>query len=684
MKKYDMNKIRNIALVGACGSGKTSLAEQMLFDAKAINRIGSVDNGNTVMDFNAEEIDKKMSLTLGVANFDWKGKRINVMDAPGLADFASDQIAASLAAETIVFVTSAAANYEATLEHALELFQDNKKAKAVLVNRMDNEGADFSKALQLIRENSNINPVPLQIPIGSEHKFQGVVDIIKNKAIIDGKEADIPADMADMVEESRMELMEAVAESDDALLEKYFEAGELTNEEIANGLTKAIIAGNFVPAFASSVSENKAVQEFMNAIVEYLPSPAEMNKIPAIINEEEKELICDPDGELLAYVFKSVSDPNVGDLSYVRVLSGSLKSGIDVYVPEKEGKDRIGSMYYIRGKNRTEADELKAGEIGGLVKIKTARGLCSLVKQNYNIKHVPVEMPKPVYWQSIKAANQSDEDKIGTALAKLLDEDPSIHADMNPETGQNVISGVGEQQINMLHKKLKSRFKIEANLDTPKVPYKETLKGKAEVSYRHKKQTGGKGQFAEVYFRCSPKERGEGFEFINSIVGGAIPSKFIPAIEKGLNEILQDGIISGNQIVDISVECYDGSFHDVDSSEMAFKIASWQALKKAFAEAGAILLEPIHKAKIIIPDEYMGDVMGDVSTRRGKILGMEQKGKKQILNAQMPLSELFGYYPALKSLTQGRGKFEQEFDHYEKVPNDIAEKVIAATKEDNE
>ncbi|MDN5354187.1 MAG: elongation factor [Candidatus Cloacimonadota bacterium] len=678
-----MNKIRNIALVGACGSGKTSLAEQMLFDAKAINRVGSVDSGNTVMDFNEEEIEKKMSLTLGVANFDWNNHSVNVMDAPGLADFASDQISASIAAETLIFVTSAASEYEATLEHSLELFQDKKQAKAVLVNRMDNEGADFNKALQLIRENSNINPVPLHIPIGSEHKFEGVVDVIKNKAYIDGKEAEIPENMASLVEESRLELMEAVAESDDALLEKYFEAGELTNEEISKGLTKAIIAGSFVPAFATSVSENIAIKEFMNAIVEYLPAPAQMNKIRAIVAGEEKEFICKEDGELLAFVFKSVSDPNVGDLSYVRVFSGSLKSGMDVFVPEKEGKDRIGSMYYIRGKNRIEADELKAGEIGGLVKMKTARSLCSLVKQNSNIKYVNVEMPKPVYWQSIKAANQSDEDKISTALAKLLDEDPSIHADMNPETGENVISGVGEQQINMLHKKLKSRFKIDANLDTPKVPYKETLKGKADVSYRHKKQTGGKGQFAEVYFRCAPKERGAGFEFINSIVGGAIPSKFIPAIEKGLNEILQQGIISGNPIVDISVECYDGSFHEVDSSEMAFKIASWQALKKAFAEAGAILLEPIHKAKIIIPDEYMGDVMGDVSTRRGKILGMEQKGKKQILNALMPLSELFKYYPALKSLTQGRGKFEQEFDHYEKVPDEIAEKVIAAANNDN-
>ncbi|MDY6915518.1 MAG: elongation factor G [Candidatus Cloacimonadota bacterium] len=683
MKNYDMEKIRNIALIGASGSGKTSLAEQMLFDAKAINRVGSVDKGNTVMDFNAEEIEKKMSLTLGVASFDWENCKVNVIDTPGLSDYAYDQIAASLAVETLVFVTSAAAGYEATLEHTLELFQDKKKAKAVLVNRMDNEGADFNKALQLIRENSNINPIALQIPIGSEHKFEGVVDIIKNKAIIDGKETEVPADMKDKVDETRLEIMEAVAESDDELLEKYFDAGELTNEEIIKGLTKAITAGNFVPAFACSVAENIAIKEFMNAVVEYLPSPAEVGKVPVMMGDEEKNMICSPDGELLGYVFKSVSDPNVGDLSYVRIFSGSLKSGMDVYVPEKNAKDRIGSMYYICGKNRTETNVLQAGEIGGLVKMKTARSLCSLVKQNSNLKHVEVEMPKPVYWQSIKAENQSDEDKIGTALAKLLDEDPSIHADMNPETGQNVISGVGEQQLTMLSKKLKSRYKIEAIFDIPKVPYKETLKGKADVSYRHKKQTGGKGQFAEVYFRCAPKGRGEGFEFINSIVGGAIPSKFIPAIEKGLNEILQEGIISGNPIVDISVECYDGSFHEVDSSEMAFKIASWQALKKAFAQAGGILLEPIHKAEIIIPDEYMGDVMGDVSTRRGKILGMEQKGKKQILNAQMPLAELFGYYPALKSLTQGRGKFEQEFSHYEKVPNEIAEKVIAASKKED-
>ena len=678
-----MKNIRNIALVGATGAGKTSIAEQMLFNAKVITRVGKIEDGNTVMDFNVEEIEKSMSMSLGVANLNWKKCKINILDTPGYADFAIEQIAASSVVENILFVTNATVGFEVSLEQSIELLENKSAAKGIIINRMDNEGADFGKVLELIRENTNINPVPILMPIGSEHRFEGVVDIVKGKAFIKGKESDIPAGIMDTYKEYKMALMEAVAESDDELLEKYFEAGELTDKELASGIKNAISKGVLIPAFACSATHNIAINELMDAIEEYLPSPAEKNQINIIEGEEAKTIEAKENGDLASYVFKSFSDPNVGDIVYVRVFSGSLTSGSEVYVPEKNSKDRIGSMYYLVGKNRTETNEIKAGDIGGLVKTKVSRCFNSITKIGSKIKIAKPELPTPVYWQSMKAVNQHDEDKIGSALSKLLEEDPTINLEMNVDTAQNVLAGIGEQQLGLIVKRLKSRYKIDAEINTPRVPYKETIQGNADVSYKHKKQSGGRGQFAEVYFRVKPKSRGEGFEFINSVVGGTIPSKFIPAIEKGLKEIIKKGIIAENPIVDISVDVYYGSYHDVDSSEMAFKIASWNALKKAFEAATPILLEPIHEVKIIIPDEYMGDVMGYITTRRGKILGMEQKGKKQILNVHMPLAELFGYFPALKSLTQGRGKFTQTFSYFEKVPNDIAKKIIAeANKKD--
>ncbi|MDA3813023.1 MAG: elongation factor G [Candidatus Cloacimonetes bacterium] len=678
-----METIRNIALVGAIGAGKTSLVEQMLYNSKTTTRIGKIEDGTTVMDFNPEEIERKSSVSLGIANLTWKKNKINILDAPGLVDFSSEQISASIAVETILFVVNGASEFDVSLEKSIELLADRPVVKGFIINRIDNEGADFNKTIERIRENSDFNPTPILIPIGSEHKFEGVIDIAQGKAFKNGKEIDIPANMVDQVEVSKMELMEAVAESNDALLEKYFEVGELTKEEMTLGLKNAIIQGKLMPAFATSATHDIGVNDLMDAIVEYLPSPADRNEILAIENKEEKIIKLSESGDLFAYVFKSFSDPNVGDISYVRVFSGKMTSGLDVYIPEKDNKDRIGSMYYVNGKSRKDTDELKAGEIGGLVKMKVARGFDSIVKLNSKLKFREIKLPTPVYWQSIKAANQHDEDKIGAALSKLMDEDHTLNLEMNQETAENIISCIGEQQVTLLQKRLKSRYKIDANLKTPAVPYKETISGSADVHYKHKKQSGGKGQYGEVSFRVKPLPRGSGFEFVNSVVGGRIPTKFIPAIEKGLVEVIGKGIISGNQIVDLCVEVYDGGYHDVDSSEMAFKIASWNALKKAFEIANPILLEPVHKVQIIIPDEYMGDVMGDISTRRGKIQGMEKKGKKQVLNAEMPLSELLGYYPALKSLTQGRGKFTQEFSHYEKVPGDIAAKVIAdANKED--
>ena len=678
-----MENIRNIALIGASGAGKTSLAEQMLYNAKATTRIGKVEDGSTVMDFNAEEIEKGMSMSLALASLTWKKNKINILDTPGYADFCGEQIAASIVAENLLFVIDATSGFEVGLEQALELHAERNNAKAIVVNKMDHEGADFNKIIELIRENSNINPAPVMIPIGTEKEFKGVVDIVKGKAFIDGQVSDIPADMAEIVEQARISLMEVVAETRDELLEKFFEKGELSDAELVSGLNKAIADGVVIPVFVSSASNNIAVNELLDAIVEYLPSPADKSTLEIIDGNENVEFIASEDGELLAYVFKTISDPSSGDIAYVRVFSGKLVHGMDIAVSEQNSKDRIGTIDQIMGKNRKDVHELVAGGMGGLVKLKAAKNFNTLVEVGSDKKYKEVILPTPVYWQSITAINQNDEDKISSVLGKLLEEDPTVASTMNSSTSENVLSSIGEQQLDLVKKKLKSRYKIEVDLNTPSILYKETIQGKADVKYKHKKQSGGKGQYGEVCFRVSPKLRGEGSEFKNSIVGGTIPSKYIPAIEKGMNELFSDGIISGNPVVDVCVDVYYGSYHDVDSSEMAFKIATWQCLKEAFKVAKPILLEPIHEVHVIIPNEYMGDVMGDISTRRGKIEGMEQKGKKQMLNAHMPLSELYNYYPALKSLTQGRGKFIQTFSHYEKVPNDVAQKVIAeANKED--
>lgn len=684
MKNYEMNALRNIAFLGSSGAGKTSLVEQMLYIAKMTNRLGKVSDGNTTMDYDADEIEKNISLGLAVGYADWKNKRINIIDTPGYGDFIGDQIAASTAADTVALVANAVGGFEVGLEKSIEILESRKSAKAIIVNKMDSEHADYFKVLESIKENTGIHIAPVMIPMGRENTFQGVIDVVKGKAIIDGKLADVPAEFADELEEARLALMEAVAETSEELLDKFFEEMELSEEELAKGIKIALAQANIVPAFCCSANTGAGVDALMDAIVEYFPSPANKAEMQVIEGGAEKQIVCSPTGDLLAYVFKSVVDPNMGEVALVRVYSGTLKSGMDIYVPEKDQKDKVSSMYFFQGKNRSDAAELKAGEIGGLVKLKVARGLNSIVAVNSKLAYPKVELPSPVYWQSIKAANQSDEDKIGQALSRLLAEDPTITAAINVETHENVLSAMGEQQLVLVQKRLKNRYKVDANLKTPKIPYKETIMGKADTKYRHKKQSGGKGQYGEVYFRIAPTGRGEGFQFINSIVGGVIPSNFIPAIEKGLAETLEKGIVAGYPVVDISVDCYFGSYHDVDSSEMAFKIASSMCLKDGFTQAKPILLEPIHDVEIIIPTEYMGDVMGDISTRRGKINGMEQEGKKQILKAYVPLSELFAYFPALKSLTQGRGMFTQKFSHFEKVPDEIAKAVIEAFKSEDE
>lgn len=678
MKEYNLKKLRNLLFMGSSGAGKTTVAEQIFYLTKTTNRIGKIDEGNTVMDFDPEETAKGMSLSLSLGWVNHKDHKINILDAPGNPDFIGDAIVAIPAVENVVLVVNAAAGFEVGLELAMEQLEHKKVGKIILVNRMDNEHADFHKVLEHIHENAGIKATPIHIPIGKENTFEGVVDIIRQKAIRPSGESEVPAEMQDAVAEARQNLMEAVAETDEELLNSFLEHMELSDEQLLAGMKKAVANGDIFPAFVCSAHTGVGVLAFLDAVTQYLPSPEDANPLHILEKGEPQEFNVKADGDLFGYIFKLYADPNMGDYAYLRVFSGVLKTGMEFYIPEKDTKDKAGNMYYMLGKTRNDTAEIRAGEIGALVKLKNAKALNSVTSIGSSRSLPMPELPTPIYWQMIRAANQSDEDKIGTALQRVIAEDPTIRYELNLETHENVISGMGEQQLQLVLKKLKNRYKVDAMMKEPRIPYKETIMGSAESQYRHKKQSGGRGQYGEVYFRIKPTERGEGFKFINSIVGGVIPSNFVPAIEKGLLETLEKGIIAGYQVVDVSVDVYYGSYHDVDSSEMAFKIASSMALKEGFKKCKPILLEPIHDLTIIVPSEYMGDVMGDINTRRGRIMGMEQRGKKQYLNAQMPVAEMFFYFPALKSITQGRGRFLQKFSHYEKVPDEITAKVVAA------
>ncbi len=683
MKEYSMKKLRNLMLMGSSGSGKTILAEQIFYLSKSTNRLGKIDEGNTVMDFDPEETAKKMSLGLSIGYANFNDHKLNILDAPGYPDFVGDAIVALPAVENVVIVANATGGFEVGLELALEQVEGKKKGKIILVNRMDNEHADYDKTLEAIHENTGINPVKVHIPIGKEGSFEGVVDVIRQKAIKSGVESDVPANMTDQVEEARLHLMEAVAETSEELLNEFLENMELPQDKLIAGLRSAIANGEVVPAFVCSAGTGVGVLAFMQAVIDYLPSPEDCANMELLEGDAPKSFVASANGELLGYIFKLYADPSMGDFAYVRMFSGSLKTGTEFYTPEKEAKDKAGNMYFMLGKNRHDCTEIRAGEIGALVKLKNAKVMNSIVAPNARHAMMPTDVPTATTWQAIKAVNQSDEDKIGSSLQRVIAEDPTIRYELNAETHENVLSGMGDQQLQLVLKKLKNRYKVEAELKAPRIQYKETITASAESNYKHKKQSGGRGQYGDVYFRIKPTERGEGFQFINAIVGGVIPSNFVPAIEKGLVETMEKGIIAGYQVVDVSVEVYYGSYHDVDSSEMAFKIASSMALKEGFKKCKPILLEPIHNLVIIVPGEYMGDVMGDISTRRGRIMGMEQRGKKQYLSAQMPVAEMYSYFPALKSFTQGRGRFTQEFSHYERVPEEITQKVVAAWQDND-
>jgi elongation factor G len=693
MAKLDTGKIRNVAVIAHGSAGKTTLAEAMLFDAGAISRMGTVEEGNTTMDFEPEETEKKISISSAVAYLDWSDHRINLIDTPGFVNFLEDSKGSMRAADSAVVIASAVTGVKGETEKLWSYADDFDMPRVVFINKMDREAADFAAALQSIENSFRKEAIPLVVPIGSGEAFTGVVDLLKMKAytFADGKpqEADIPGDVSGMAEEYRKKLIEKVAESDDVLLEKYLEGGELTVEEITNGIRKGSLQQSFIPVLCGAGSKNIGVQPLLDAIVLCLASPADMAEITPLKgtnpkDESEVERKPEEGKPFSAYVFKSIADPFTGKLTMFRVYSGTLKADSTVLNTSSDAKERIGQIFHMMGKKQNPAQELGPGEIGVVAKLKETNTGDTLSDNANPIVFEKVKFAEPLISYAIAPKSKGDEEKVSTGLHKILDEDPALRFHRDEEAKEMILSGMGQQHLEVTLEKLKRKFGVEVLMKSPKIPYRETIKAGAKVQGRYKKQSGGRGQFGDCFIEIKPLPRGTGYEFVNKIVGGAIPRQYIPAVDKGVQEAMKQGIYAGYTMIDVQVTLYDGSYHSVDSSEMAFKIAGSMAIKKAVAEAKPIILEPIMKVDITIPDETLGAVIGDLNAKRGKVQGMDQQGNNQKVSALVPMAEMLTYANQLHSFTAGRGIYTMEFSHYEEVPAQVAQQLIAEKEKKEE
>ena len=681
MSKYTIDRLRNVVLIGHSSSGKTSLAEAVLFNTGAIPRRGLVDDGNTASDFDPEEIRREISINTSVLMCEYNGFKINVLDTPGFLDFAGEVKGATVAVDAAVVTVDAVSGVEVGTELVWSFADEVSLPRAIFVNKMDRENANFEQTVNQIGEAFEVSTVIMQLPIGSQDSFRGVVDLVEMKAFVgeDASEESIPADMQDAVEEYRMQLVEAAAEGDDELIMKYLDGEELTAGEIAHGLSERLARGEIILVTCGSALQNIGVQTLMDTINAYFPSPAKREvTAKRIVDGEEIVLTADATGPLAAQVFKTTADPFVGKLSYFRVFSGTMQGDSRVINASEGSEERISQVYFVRGKEQISTDEVGPGDIGAVAKLSETTTGETLCYKDDPIALPAIEFPKPVYSVSVFPKTKADLDKMSTAFARLLEEDPTLIIVREQGTGETILSGMGDSHVDVAARKLLAKFGVEITTGVPKVPYRETITGSSSVQGRHKKQSGGRGQFGDVFIRFEPLERGAGFEFVDEVFGGAVPRNFIPAVEKGLREIMMEGVLTGNPTVDFSAALYDGSYHTVDSSEIAFKLAAHIAFKKGIPEAKPVLLEPIMDVRVIVPEEYMGDVMGDFNSRRGRVQGMSQERGKAIITAQVPQAEMLRYAIDLRGFTQGRGIFTMEFSHYDIVPAHATEKVIEA------
>lgn len=683
MKEYKSDKLRNVGIVAHGGAGKTSLAEALLYNAGAVTRLGRVDDGTATTDFEPEELKRKVTISTALAPCEWKEHKINFLDTPGYADFVSEVKSSLHAVDSVLVVLCAASGVEVETEKVWQYADDLKLPRIAFINKMDRENADFYSVVEIMKQKFGNNVVPLQLPIGTEDSFAGTVDIVNMKAFVkqgnECQETEIPADLQEKVQEARMNLIEAVAETDDDLLMKYLDGQELTDEEICKGLVTGVSQSKFFPVLCGSAYKNIGANSLMDAIVNYLPSPeTKIFSGQHPISKEPMERTSN--GPFSAMVFKTTADPFVGRLNYIRVISGIMKPDSVLYNSSKDKSERISNIFCLRGKSQDIVPAVYAGDIAVVAKLQETGTGDTLCDKEKPIIYNRISFPQPMYTMCIEAKNKGDEDKIGNALHRLMDEDSTFIVRKNLETKQLLVSGMGELHIDIMAERMKRKFGVEVALQKPKVPYRETIRSTVKIEGKHKKQSGGHGQYGHVWLQLDPLPGGE-FEFVDSIFGGAVPRQYIPAVEKGVREALNVGILAGYPMVDVKITLLDGSYHTVDSSEMAFKIASTMALRKGALQAKPVLLEPIYNLEVTIPETVMGDIIGDLNSKRGRIQGMEPIGNGLgVVKAQVPLAELFNYAIDLRSITQGRGSFNMNFVQYEEVPQRIADTIIAGAK----
>lgn len=688
MPAVEPGKIRNVAVIGHRGTGKTSLTEAMLFGTGTINRQGAVEPGTTVADWDEDEKKRQLSISASLCHFDWHDHSFNLFDTPGDPSFHADTLACLRVVEGAIVVMNAAVGLEVQHERLWNVCEENSVSRLIFVNMMDRERADFAAAVEQLAESFGQGAVAITLPIGAEDKFEGVVDLLSMKAYKydGGKAAEIPVpeDMAGMVEEYREKLMDAVAENDDSLMEKYLEGEEVSDDELFSALKSGVADGTIFPVAAGCATKTAGIDLLLNLMIQGIPSPARRGAVKALDGDQEIELECKADGPLAAFVFKTMADPFSGRINVLRVFSGELKSDSNVYNPVSKAKERVGQLLRLQGKENSPVDVLGPGDIGALAKLKATNTGDSLCAEGGSITFPPLKLPNPVMSFAVEPKSKGDEEKIGTSLKRLQEEDPTLVVQRDPQTNELIVSGLSQVHVEVVVDRMKRRFGAEVNLKPPRVPYLETIRKTAQAQGKYKKQTGGRGQYGDAWLRIEPLPRGQGFEFADQVVGGVIPRGFIPAVEKGVVEAMKEGELAGSPIVDMKVTVYDGSHHPVDSSEMAFKIAASMGLKKAIADADPVILEPIMTVQVMIPEENVGDVIGDMNSRRGKVLGMEPKGKTSQVNIEVPLAEIVSYAPDLRSMTGGRGDYTMEFLRYEEVPAHLAQKIIEQAKAEKE
>jgi elongation factor G len=678
----DPEKVRNVVLVGHGGSGKTTLAEAMLFVGGATNRMGSVDGGTSVFDHEPEETARNISLSLATGTVDWNGHRINIIDTPGSSDFVGDARSALRAADLALFCVSAVDGVEVQTEQLWRAAADEGIPRAVVITKLDRERASFSRTLDELRSAFGKQIAPIQVPIGSEAGLRGLVRVATERAYEytggarTGTQVELPSDVADLVHDAHTGLIETVVETDDQMMEAYFEGKEPTRDQIVATIHSGIVSGDIHPVLVTSASNLVGIDTLLEFIVDYGPNPLE-RALPPL--ESGEMSAASPNGPVVAYVFKTFSDPFVGRVSLFRIFTGSIKADQDLETA-RGGKVRLHSLFKLHGKEHRDVSDLPVGGIGAVAKVDALKAGDTLRSPGAGVVVRPVEYPRPVTEIAITPRSHQDEEKLSTALSRIAEEDPTVRVERRPETGETILAGLGDTHVEVTLERIHRMFGVEIDWTLPTVPYRETITASAAAEGKHKKQTGGRGQFGVALVRFSPLPRGSGYEFVDSIKGGSIPRSFIPAVDKGIQEALDRGILAGYPVIDVSAEVYDGKYHAVDSDEMSFRMAGIQAFRAAADKLRPVLLEPIMKAKVIVPEDYLGDVMGDINSRRGRVLGMDGDGSLRVVTAEVPMSEMRQYAAELRSLTSGRGTFEVEFDHYAEVPHNEAQQVIEAAR----